>query len=69
MKSGHLSWAKREQVSKEILLQDLFDDYWTSKAHEFSVRGQSVPLPTSPLIAHREAQGILSLGNIASLWN
>jgi len=58
MKSGHLSWAKREQASKEILLQELFDDYWTSKSHEFSVQGQSHHL-TSPLIADREAQGTL----------
>jgi hypothetical protein len=41
MKSGHLAWAKKEHNSTVIDLQNLFDDYWTSKAHEFTVQGQS----------------------------
>ena len=41
MKSGHLPWAKKEQTSKEIDLQHLFNDYWTSTADELTVEGQS----------------------------
>jgi len=46
MKSSHLPWAKKEQTSKEIDLGNLFNDYWTSKAHELTVIGQS----SQPLI-------------------
>jgi len=39
--SGHLPWVKKEQGSKEIEFQELFNQYWSSKAHEFPVLGQS----------------------------
>ena len=68
MKSGHLPWAKKEPASKEVNIQELFNDYWTSKAHELSVRGQSGS-PTSRLIADREVQRKLLLGSIVSSWN
>src|SRR5258706_5703698 len=68
VKSGPLQWGKKEQGSKEMDLQDLFDEYWTSKAHELPVRGQSES-PISSFIADREAQRTLSLGIIVSLWN
>ena len=68
VKSGPLQWGKKEQGSKEIDLQALFDEYWTSKAHEFRVRGQSESTISS-LIADREAQRTLSLGNLVSIWN
>jgi len=41
IKSGHLAWTKTERASIEIDLQELFNDYWTSRAHELLVRGQS----------------------------
>lgn len=40
MKSSQLPWAKKEQSRKEIHLQKLFDDYWTSKADALTVPGQ-----------------------------
>jgi len=41
MKRQHLSWPKTEQASKDINLPELYDYYWTSKAHELALRGQS----------------------------
>ena len=68
VKSGHLKWAKKEQGSEEIDLQELFDEYWTSKAHELPVRGQSES-PISSLIVDRDAQRALSPGIIVTHWN
>jgi hypothetical protein len=39
MGRSHLPLAKKEQAIKEINLQELFNDYWTSKAHDLPVRG------------------------------
>jgi len=41
MKRGHLSWPKKEQASKEINLLELFNNYWTSKARELVLKGES----------------------------
>jgi len=41
MKSGHLSWVKKEQISKAIDLQKLFNDCQTSKERELTLSGQS----------------------------
>jgi len=41
MKRRHLSWPKAEQATKDINLQELYDDYWTSKAHELTSQGES----------------------------
>ena len=50
MKStSHLPWAKKEQATKEIDLESLFNMYWTSKARELTVTGSSYS-PTTPLI-------------------
>ena len=68
MKSSHLPWAKKEETTKEIDLENLFDIYWTSKAHELTVPGQSWS-PTSPLIPDGEVQRLLSLGSVVSLLN
>ena len=43
MKIGHLPWAKKQQASKMIDLQRLFNDYWDSKAQEFTILGQCDP--------------------------
>ena len=66
MKSSHLPWAKKEQTTKEIDLETLFNIYWTSKAHELTVPGQSWS-PTNLLMSDREAQRLLSLGSVVSL--
>ena len=39
--SAHLPWAKKAQASQTIDLHELFNDYWTSKAHNLAVQGQS----------------------------
>ena len=41
MKTGHLPWAKKDQNIKEIGLEKLFNEYWTSRKHEITVPGQS----------------------------
>ena len=66
MKSSHLPWAKKEETTKEIDLENLFNIYWTSKAHELTVSGQSWS-PASPLIPDGEAQRLLRLGSVVSL--
>ena len=66
MKSSHLPWAKKEQTTKEIDLENLFDIYWTSKAHELTVTGWSYS-PTRPLIPDGESQRLLTLGSVVSL--
>jgi len=40
MKSGYLLWAKSRQKSEAIDLQALFDEYWSSSKHEFTVPSQ-----------------------------
>jgi hypothetical protein len=66
MKSSHLPWAKKEQTTKEIDLENLFNTYWTSKAHEITVAGQSWS-PTSLLISDGEAQRLVSLDRVVFL--
>jgi len=41
MKPRHPVWAKKESVSKEIDLQELYDKYWTSKEYELALQGES----------------------------
>ena len=40
MKNNYRPWAKKEQTGKEIDLQALFNDYWTSEAYELTLLGQ-----------------------------
>ena len=49
MRSTHLPWWKKEPITKEIDLVNLFDTYWASKAQVITVSGQSW-LPMSLLI-------------------
>jgi len=49
MKSGHSIWAKYREASEIIDLHGLFDNYWTSDGHEFTVLSQSLS-PISPRI-------------------
>ena len=37
MKSGHSVWAKYREASEVINLDGLFNDYWGSDSHEFTV--------------------------------
>src|SRR5258708_22752223 len=68
MRSGHLFWSKYRQTTEAIDLQALFNEYWSSKKHEFTLQRQSCP-PTSPLMSDREGQTSLSLENIVGLLN
>ena len=42
MKSGHSIWAKYREASETIDLHGLFNDYWSSNDHEFTLLGQSL---------------------------
>ena len=56
MKSGHLPWATKDQNVKEIGLQTLFNEYWTSKKHEITLLGRSSS-PTISLVPDRRRRG------------
>jgi len=43
MKSGHSFWAKYREGSEIIDLHGLFNDYWNSDDHEFTIQSQSQP--------------------------
>jgi hypothetical protein len=66
VKRGHLFWARSRETSEVIDLQGLFNDYWSSDNHEFTILGQSLSR-TSPRIADREGQRLLSLESIVDL--
>ena len=68
MNSAHLRWVKKARARQAMDLQELFNDYWTSKSHELAVRGQSWS-PTSSLVPDREPQRELRLESIVVLWN
>ena len=72
MRSGYSFWAKNQLESELIDIQVLFNDYWGSNKHEFTVSSMSASL-TSSLISDRKAQRtLLSLEDITSivgLWN
>ena len=40
MKRGHLFWANYQQTSEVIDVKALFNDYWSSNKHEFTVPSQ-----------------------------
>ena len=68
MNRAHLRWVEKARARQVIHLQELFNDYWTSKSHELAVRGQWWS-PTSSLVADRETQRELRLESIVALWN
>ena len=47
-------------------LHGLFNDYWSSEDHQFTVLGQSLS-PMSPCMSDREAQTLLLLESIVAL--
>jgi len=55
MRSGQFLWARNRSASEVIDLQALFNDYWSSNKHEFTVPSQSRS-PTSPFVSDREGQ-------------
>ena len=63
MKSGHAIWAKYREASEIIDLQGLFNDYWGSNEHEFTVLSQSLS-PTSPRTSDQKGQGLFSSESI-----
>ena len=42
IKSGHLLWAKYREANEVIDLHGLFNDYWSSNNHEFTVQSLSI---------------------------
>jgi hypothetical protein len=66
MRSRHVPWAKKDQITKEINLQIPLNDYWTSKDHTLTVQGL-LWSPTNPCISDGETQRSLSLGSIVAL--
>ena len=67
-KSRHLPWAKKDQNVKEIGLEKLFNEYYTSKVHDFTVLGWSYS-STSLLISDRETKRSSSLESIVARLN
>ena len=66
MKSGHSFWAKYREASEDINLDGLFNEYWSSNDHEFTVLGQSLS-PTGPRRSDCGEQRPLSLEDIVDL--
>ena len=56
MRSSHLPWLKKEPTTNEIDLENLFNIYWTSKAQQITVPGQSWS-PIIPLILMEQCSG------------
>ena len=54
-----MPWAKKDQTTKQIDIQKLFNTYWTSKEHELVVSGQSGPHPGSLLMSDRAAEVVV----------
>ena len=65
MKRGHSFWVTYREASDAVGLDGLFNDYWSSNNHEFTVLSQSLS-PTSPRISDRESQGLFSLESIVA---
>jgi len=57
MKRGHSFWATYREASEVVDLDDLFNDYWSSNNHEFTVLLSQSLSPTSPRISDREPRG------------
>ena len=65
--NGTLFSAQNGLATEEIDLQALFNDFWSSIKHDFTVLSQSL-LPTSLLVFDGKAQRtLLSLESITSI--
>jgi hypothetical protein len=67
MKIGHSVWTKYREANQVIGLDRLFNDYWSSNDHEFTVLSQSSSRTSPRMSADREEQGLLSLESIVAL--
>jgi hypothetical protein len=61
VQSKYIPLGKKEHGTTEIDCQALFNDYWSSTAHEFPVQGQ-LESPTNPFIADREGAADIVAG-------
>ena len=68
MKNSNLPWAKTEHTSKVIDLENLFNDYWTSKEHEIVVLGRLCS-STNWFISDGQAQRSLMSDSMVALSN
>ena len=70
--SNPLIWAKNRLASEPIDVQALYNEYWRSTKHEFTVPSKS-SLPTSLLVSDHEAQrtslSLETITGIVGLWN
>ena len=66
MRSSHLPWLKKEPTTNEIDLENLVNIYWTSKAQQITVPGQSWS-PINPLTPDEAVQWSSSLGSVVAL--
>jgi hypothetical protein len=61
MRKTSRPWAKWKQTGNEIDIELLFNDYWNSNNHEFTVSSQSSP-GNGPLISDRETTDDVAIG-------
>ena len=67
MRSGHLLWAKSRLASELIDVQAIYNDYWSSNKHKFTVPSESSSLISSPVSDHEAQRTSLSLESIANI--
>jgi hypothetical protein len=69
MRSGKLFWAKTLLASEVINLQAIFDDYWSSSKHEFTIQSQSFHQLSASIVSDGEPQRtLLSMENTISMF-
>jgi hypothetical protein len=61
MRKAYLPWAKWKQTGNEIDIELLFNDYWNTSNHEFTVSSQSWA-GNRPLISDRETADVVAIG-------
>ena len=67
MRKASPPWAKWKQTGKEIDIELLFNNYWNTNNHEFTVSSQSWP-GNGPLMSDRETADDVAIGkHIGSL--
>jgi hypothetical protein len=66
MKRGPLFLPRYRETREVIDLQALFNDYWNSDNHKFTILSQSLSL-ARPRIADREGQRLLPLESTVDL--
>ena len=66
MRSGHLIWAKSRLASELMDVQAIFNDYWSSTKHEFTIPSES-SLISSGVSDHEAQRTSLSLESTTSI--